>query len=166
MDEELEETLDEEKKIFYRKMIRQCLILSGFLAAFFVLLLLSTVLSRSSWKNGLRKEIQEVFAENLIDAEISSWIKIKSVFTTQASVYSLTKKNPSDAENFAVIARIPTLYGPVAAVFLWSSADENAKFLGLSHTDFSMAQKIESASLNSQIASWEKRIPKFIRSAR
>ncbi len=156
------ETVDNEKKLFYKMLLVKCGIFCGILAGFFAVLVLFTLLGRNSWKNGLKKETAQVLKENGVEnIELGNWVKIRSALTVSVSVYEAFGEN-SESEKYAVIVRVPTLYGPVPAVYVYSAPD-SVEFIGFSHIAGKTNAHIKDNSINSQIEYWKNRIPAVVR---
>lgn len=160
------ETVDNEKKLFYKTLLIKCGIFCGILAGFFAVLVLFTLLGRNSWKNGLKKETSQVLKDNGIEnIQLGNWVKIKTALTVSVSVYEAISENTENTENemYAVIIRVPTLYGPVPAVYIYS--DKNgAQFIGFSHIAGKTNSHIKASSENSQIEYWKNKIPVILNS--
>lgn len=151
-------------RFFYREMLIKCGIFCGILAGIFAVLVLFTLLGRNSWKAGLKEKIAQVLNDNLIEGyELTSWVRLRSGLTTSASAYSVSSKDGS--AHYALIIRIPTLYGPVPAVYTCSSSQSPARFIGFAGMNEAASLRIESAALHSQIEYWGKRIPEFLETA-
>lgn len=157
------ETVDNEKKLFYKTLLIKCGIFCGILAGFFAVLVLFTLLGRNSWKNGLKKETSQVLKDNGIEnIQLGNWVNIKTALTVSVSVYEAISEN-TENEMYAVIIRVPTLYGPVPAVYIYS--DKNgAQFIGFSHIAGKTNSHIKASSENSQIEYWKNKIPVILNS--
>ncbi|MBP3366893.1 MAG: hypothetical protein J6K96_07880 [Treponema sp.] len=152
-----------EEQFLYREMLIKCGIFCGILAGIFGILVLFTLLGRNSWKTGLKEKIVQVLNDNLIEGyELTGWVRLRSGLTASASAYSVSSK---DGAQYAVIIRIPTLYGPVPAVYTCSSLEEDARFIGFADMNEEISLRIESASLHSQIEYWGRRLPEFLKTA-
>ena len=157
------ETVDNERKLFYKTLLIKCGIFCGILAGFFAVLILFTLLGRNSWKNGLKKETAQVLEDNAIEnIQLGNWIKIKTALTVSVSVYEAFSED-TENEMYAVIIRVPTLYGPVPAVYIYSSKN-GAKFVGFSHIAGKTNSRIKMNAENSQIEYWKNKIPAIINS--
>lgn len=149
-------------KDFYIFLLKKWGIFAGFITTAFLLGLLFVFLGRNSWKNSLRKNVEKVYsnyAENKYT--VGEYIKVKTPLMTNVAVYSLTAEDVKEDDYvYAVIARIPTLYGPVAAVFHYDSQNsDKAQFVDFANISGEMKGKIADAAVNSQIEYWAKKIP-------
>ncbi len=156
---------NESSNDFYISLLKKWGIFAGFLTAAFLISLLFTYLGRSSWEKSLRKNVEKVYStysENKY--KVGDYIKVKTPLMTNVAVYSLSADDmKEDDEVYAVIARIPTLYGPVAAVYHYDSqASDSASFIDFANVSGEMKEKVANAAMNSQIEYWSKKIPKII----
>lgn len=159
-----ENTESDNSREFLIFLLKKWGIFAGFLTAAFLFGLLFTYLGRNSWEKSLRKNVENVYsnyAENKYT--VGDYIKVKTPLMMNVAVYSLTSDDVKEDDYvYAVIARIPTLYGPVAAVFHYDSQNsDQAQFIDFANIGGEMKEKIANAAMNSQIEFWSKKIPKI-----
>ena len=82
------------------------------------------------------------------------------MLTVSVSVYEAFSGN-AENEMYALIVRVPTLYGPVPAVYIYSNKN-GAEFIGFSHIAGKTNFHIKENSENSQIEYWKNKIPAII----
>lgn len=130
------------------------------IAGFFALLVFTTFIGRSYWKNGLKSEIEQTFKEKgLEDISLGDWLRVESPATGSMSIYRAMRPS-EDAEMFAAIARVPTLYGAVPAVFLCTG--EAVDFVGLVRLSSDTEGRIVSTSGNS-LPYWQNKVLSVLR---
>lgn len=144
---------------------KQLTIFSAFFGIIFgltAILVVSTLLSRSSWKEGLSREVQSVldsYSPN--EYSVGEYLPVNSSFSTSAAVYSVHKSGHGSAKNYAVIARIPSILGPLPAVFIYDDGG-NVFFAGYA-VDNGKAEKTVSVTLSRSVMNyWEKLVPELV----
>ncbi|MGN0728349.1 hypothetical protein [Treponema sp.] len=152
------ETVNAERQIFYKTILVKCGIFCGLIAAFFSVLILFVMLGRNSWKAGLKREAVQVLSENGLEKiKVGDWINSKTAVAVSACSYKAVAED-GKTEMFVVLVRVPTLYGPVSAVYV-CSAEGRAEFVGLADVSGKTAEKICGNSENAQIEYWRKKVP-------
>jgi hypothetical protein len=163
MNKEIDETDDlEELKLplllkKYKKQLFEFGLLLLILVVLFSLTAACTTLSRTAKVEGLRQAVQKVLSENG-GLEAGDEEPINSPFAVSAASFTV-----SGTDDHAVIIRIPTIYGAFPAVFLWQETEKNAQFLSLATVNERINDSLIASSKFSQIAYWEKRIPKILK---
>ena len=96
----------------------------GILVVFFGILIGMIFLSRTSWKNGIKSEVQVVLNEaNPNQWIVGNFIEQQTLFSTSSAVYELHNKEKAD-RYYAVIIRTTSLYGFVPAVFVYNKSSD------------------------------------------
>ena len=162
-EENSELEISNERKLFYKKILIKSGIFCGILCVFFGLLLSFTLLGRKSWRNGLKNEIQTVFESyGLNDFSVGEYVRIKNNTTVSCAVYKMLKEKKETPGKYAVIIRVPTVFGPMAAVYTFEKGKSEGKFIGFAHVKTRASKTVIDASLNMQIVYWGKRIPAIV----
>lgn len=162
--EDIEFESSNEKKLFYKHLAIRSGIFCGMLVVFFGLLVTFTLLGRKSWRSGLGNEIKKVFAENHIEGyEVGDYLRLSTSISVNCGVFSLVPVDPKKSEKaYCVIVRVPTLYGPVAAVYLYKDGRDSSDFVDFAQLNGPVSKAINSAALNSQISYWAEKVPAII----
>lgn len=152
-----------EKKQFYKTISIKAGIFSGILILFFMILLLFSILGRKSWRVGLSTQIEKVFNENSIsEYSIGEYVHLNSIMSVNCAVYRANTVSKRTYDSYAIIIRIPTLYGPVAAVYIYEEKKSKAEFIDFAQINDMISDSIKNVTLNSQIEYWAKKIPQII----
>ncbi|MDY4902508.1 MAG: hypothetical protein SO116_06510 [Treponema sp.] len=159
---------EEQKKIlsaFYKKHLINYGIFAGIIIVLLAFLITFTLLSRNSWREGLKKQVEKVLS-NSTEYTCGSWVKLNSLATSQCSVYELVKDGKTVPSAYGIILRVTTMYGPVPAVFTYEF-DENKNNASVNFIDFvetsgPLNEKIKASALKNQIAYWKNKIPYLI----
>lgn len=151
--------------------IKKILIKYGYfcliLFALFLLLSLSTVLSRKSWTLGLKSQIQNTLdvilpEESLV---VGDSIQIEQPLSVSAAVYRLTDEAADNGR--AVIVRITGIAGPAAALYIRRPAETSFSYLGIMGEDQFYDKSFPWYKVAyRQIEYWKERIPMIIGEAR
>lgn len=139
----------------------------SFVVLTFAVLTTLTLLARNSWKTGLANEVQAVLNENYPDGyTVNKFIELDSLLNTNAAVYSLIKKGASNSDRFyGVIVRIPSVVGPLPAVFIYNEGTQ-VNFVGFA-TDVGKANDLVNVKMASgNMNYWESMIPKIIKKSK
>ncbi|MCR4821579.1 MAG: hypothetical protein K5873_01750 [Treponema sp.] len=135
----------------------------GIIFGMTAILVTFTLLSRNSWKNSLAVEVQHV-----LDAypegtyTVGKNLYLNSTLSTSTVVYTLLKKDQRrNQKYYAILVRIPSILGPLPAVFIYS---ENT---GVSFAGYAVDNGKAGATVDRQLSSmvmkyWEDMIPKII----
>ncbi len=97
------------------------------------ILVFFTIKAQDSWKSELGKEMQAVLDKYPSESYIvDKYIPLNSTLSTSAAAYSLLKVGASPNDKYyGIIVRIPSLIGPVPAVFLCNGKNcEKVDFAG------------------------------------
>lgn len=155
--------LDSEKKTFYINMSIKAGIFCGILAVFFAILVVFSLLGRKSWRVGLGNEIERVFEEtSYSEYSVGEYVKLNSIMSFNCAVYRALPFTKKDSDAYAVIVRTPTLYGPVALVYVYETKRPDATFIGFAQINERLEGSVKNASLNSQVRYWAGKIPEII----
>lgn len=139
----------------------------GIIVLIFAILVVMTLLSRSSWRNGLSLEVQRVLNEYDPDVyTVNKFIDVNSPLSTSSAVYSLIKKGaPSSETYYGVIIRIQTITGPASAVFVTkniNSGNYQVWFAGFAENFGKASPVVDKRLSNSSMEYWESLIPRVI----
>ncbi len=140
-----------------KKQLLKYGMVTGIFFVLFILILCSTLLSRSAWEKGLKAQLVSVYA-NQDEYEVKDFENISSPFSVSCASYTLEKKNDS-ASYHAVIIRVQTIFGPVPAVYTYKDGSDKADFVCFITLNNRIESTVVSNSRYSQIAYWSKRIP-------
>lgn len=123
-----------------------------------------SLLSEKKWNEGLKKSIQSVISEKYPDTWIiGNPVPLKSTFSTSANLYEL--RNRDNAERYyAIIIRIPTMYGHMPAVYIYNKND-GAEFAGYAAVHGRVQKLLEENKADSSVNFWLERIPAIIAKA-
>ncbi len=143
---------------FYKKMLSKCGIFAVILFVMLMILVFFVHLGKKSWEKGLKKEIENVLQEkDLTQYVVGKNRKIDSIISTQA-IFFENDASSQDRIYFALI-RVPTLFGPQAAVYVYNKTREQVSFVGFANVPQKIEAKIIDASEKSQIEFWRNKIP-------
>jgi hypothetical protein len=136
-------------------------LLIGFLGVGLILFSLCLA-ARSSWVTGLKRQTELVLDE----AEpgqyfIGDFVRYDSAFAVNGAAFKLlAARGKTSPGSYAVIAKIVTIYGPSAAVFVLEEG--KARFVGFSSLPRRVKAQFSSPLLFSQIAYWERKLPSIL----
>lgn len=151
--------LDNEAK----KILKNFSVFFGIIFGMCVILVVFTLLARNSWRAGLAVEVQKVL-DSYSEAQftVGKYVDLNSNLSTGTAVYSLIKKDSHKASKYyGVIVRIPSILGPVPAVFIYSQ-ENGVTFAGYA-VDNGRAEITVSMPIISNVMNyWEAMIPKII----
>lgn len=149
--------------------IKKLLIKYGYfcliLFALFLLLTLSTVLSRKSWTLGLKTQIQNTLDVVLPEESfrIEEAIQIEQPLSVSAAVYHLTDGSENDENGRAVLLKITGIAGPAAALYVRKPSESTFSFIGILSDDHFYDQSFPWYGVAyRQINYWKDRIPAII----
>lgn len=147
-----------------KRILKSFAIFFGMIFGMTALLVTFALISRSSWKKGLALEMQHVLdSYSAAQYTVGKNLPIESGLSTGAAVYSLHKRGEQKNERYyGVIVRIPSILGPLPAVFVYS------ELLGVFFAGYAIDNGKASETVGRQISSnvmkyWEDMIPKIIR---
>lgn len=149
------------KDISYSSFFKNYGIFVAFLIIIFGILIYFSSISKKSWKNNLKYSVEVLLNEKEPDSwSIGNFNPIKSPISQNAVCYEA--KNKKNGENYkAVLIRVQTLYGPLAAVFVVDK-DNNVSFKGYSSLHGRVGKQIENTSSNKRINYWKNKIPEIV----
>ncbi len=146
----------------YKKQLVKFGIFSLILTACMAFLILFSLMARNSWQQGLRVQVQNCFESQGKKVSVYEGDKIRSVFSVSAASF---KVEGLEKDCHAVIIRITTIYGPVAALYTCTDDEfHEVQFVDFLKLSPKVSQAVKNLSVNSQIAYWEKAIPKIVQS--
>lgn len=137
--------------------------LFGIIVGITAILVTVTLLARSSWKTTLAKDVQIVLdGYSAGEYSVGEYLETDSNIATSSAVYSLIKKdNRRNEKYYGVIVRIPSILGPVPAVFICRE-NEDVVFAGYALDTGKAQNTIKLALSNSVMRYWENMIPKIL----
>ena len=151
--------LDNETK----KILKIFSIFFGMIFGMCMLLVIFTVLARNSWKSGLALEVQLVL-DSYPEAQytVGKYLELDSTLSTSTAVYSLLKKDDrKNQKYYGIIVRIPSILGPVPAVFVYNE-NTGVRFAGYAIDNGKASDTVVKQISNSVMNYWENMIPKII----
>lgn len=135
-------------------------ILFGIIFGMCTLLVTTTLLSRASWEKGLKTELQNVLDDYEDESfTVNKFIKLNSTFSTSTAIYSLTKDNGSNSNYYGFIIRIPSILGPMPAVFIYNPNTSDVKFVGYAIDLGKAIDTTNYKNANNVMSYWKKQIP-------
>lgn len=140
----------------YKNYFQKFGIFTLFLVIVFGLLIYPSIISKKSWKNNLRKCVEQVLNENDKDSwELGKNIEIKNSFAINSECFEATKNK----KNYSVIIiRVPTFYGPVSTVFTMDEY-KNVEVVGFSSLHGRISKNLIANKYSKRFSYWEKKIP-------
>ncbi|MCR5725487.1 MAG: hypothetical protein K6G80_10420 [Treponema sp.] len=150
------------------RMFRKYAIFAGLVVGMVSILLTVTILSRSSWQQGIALSLQDTLNARYSDVyAVEDGLVIPSPFSTSAAVYNLTAKKAGSSallHQYGIIVRIPTIAGPAPAVFLYSD-DAGVVFVGYALHYGKAKSVFENAVGLKIIQYWQKQVYTILKSA-
>ena len=138
-------------------------IFTGILIVLLGLLIAFTLLSRNSWKKGLKTQVSQVLNEYEVKYVVGDFVELNSSFNVSCAVFSISPTGKlNEGTEYAVILRTQTLYGPLPGVYIYNIATKNAHFYGFATLHGKALNHIVDNSRNSQISYWERKIPDIV----
>lgn len=139
----------------------------GMIFAMTVILVVFTLLSRNSWKNGLAFEMQRVLdSYPAAQYTVGANMRLDSSLSSSAAVYKLIKKDDRKSEKYyGIIIRIPSILGPLPAVFIYNE-NLGASFAGYAVDNGKASDTAEIHISSSVIKYWEDKLPDIIAKAK
>lgn len=128
-----------------------------------VILVTFTLLSRNSWKSGLALEMQLVLdSYQETKFTVNKNLPVESTLSSSVAVYSLLKRDVrKDEKYYGVIVRMPSILGPLPAVFVYSEA-AGVSFAGYAIDNGKASATVAMPLENTVMRYWEDMIPKII----
>lgn len=120
------------------------------------------IANRNKWNRGLSEQIKTVLEKNDYKkvAVQRTPVVINSPLTTSCAAYKV-KYEGSGEDETAVIIRVTTLYGPVAAVYIQHD-NRIVDFIDFTSSERITEKQNIDLSKNMQIDYWKKRIPAIL----
>ncbi|MCQ2572718.1 MAG: hypothetical protein MJ182_02355 [Treponema sp.] len=136
-------------------------IFAGIILGVLGILIYTVFASRVAWNNNLKYSIEKVLEEN----EPGSWsvgspIEINNPLTLRSGCYGARNRKTGDM-HYAFITRIPTVYGPMGAVFTCTLEGE-VKFEGYSSLHGRILKQISQSKYDTRLQYFSERIPGII----
>ena len=148
---------------FYREQFIKLGLFSAITVVLAGLLVFFTLISRNSWRNGLRDKINSVLEENSVSIRAGEWVKLSSSLNFQVSAYKA--ESDRDEGMYAVILRTQSLYGPLASVYTFDSKKDRVVFAGYADIPPKIKDTLTDIAGKNQNDYWEKKIPSIIKGA-
>ena len=151
--------LDEEKK----RILKDFSVFFGMIFGMALILAVLTLMSRNSWRNGLAIEVQHVLDSYQGEQyTVLRNLRLDSSLSTSAAVYSLLKKDGGQNERYyGVIVRIPSILGPLPAVFVYKERD-GVFFAGYAVDNGRAEGAVSMRGSRNIIRYWEGMIPQIV----
>lgn len=159
--DDIGENVESETRAYYKTLLIKGGIFCASLAVVFGILVVSAFFANRSWKKGLMAEVQAVLEKNESDFIPYEYVRVKSNLTVGIAVFRC--KNSKGTQRYGVISRVSTLYGPMAAVYLYSDNSPSADFVDFVLLEGSVHDRVSDASIHSQIDYWGKKIPHVVK---
>ncbi len=122
----------------------------------FALSVAITLLTRKSWDQGLKVQVEKVLKEKKLDYKAGEPFELSSALNTTLAVYN------AGPGTFIALAKVTSIYGPLPAVFIYKSGNSEAEFIDyVLDEDFAKETFIENTKVN-QISFWAKKIKNAI----
>lgn len=132
----------------------------------FGLLVLMVFASKNTWNSRLQKRVVQTI-DRLYPGEYVAGNKVvlQGPYSTSVAAYELVPVSSQiNGSVYGVIIRIATLYGPLPAVYRYSTIN-GVEFIGFAVFDSHLGKEAaitESLRNSIQVLRWEKRIPKLL----
>ncbi len=159
--DDIGENAESETSAYYKTLLIKGGIFCASLAVVFGILVVSVFFAGRSWKKGLMAEVSTVLEKNESDFVPYEYVRVKSNLTVGIAVFRC--KDSRGAQSYGVISRVSTLYGPMAAVYLYSDNSPSAEFVDFVLPEGSVHERVSNASIHSQIDYWGKKIPHVVK---
>ena len=120
--------------------------------------------ARPSWKKGLAAEIQSVLEKSGGDVRVGGFIELDSMISTSGALYSLEGNDVGG--KLALVIRVPSLVGPVPAVFTCARDGSGVSFEGYAG-DFGRTAPVLSSRISRGIMNyWISLVPRIVSRAK
>lgn len=136
----------------------------GIIFGLTAILVTFTLISRNSWKAGLAVEMQHVldsYESGDSHFTVGKNITLNSTLSTSTAVYSLLKKGGKSGAYYGVIVRIPSILGPLPAVFVYNE-NSGVFFAGYAVDNGKASDAVDIRIESNVMKYWEEMIPKII----
>ena len=151
-----------------KKNLRSYGMFLGIIVFMTAVLIFSILETRGAWQKGLAAEMQSVL-DTSGDGKyiVDKFVPVDSVMSTSSAVYSLLKVGTaSKDEYYGIIVRVPSIVGPVPAVFVCSEHDlDNPVFIGYAGDFGKVSDMIEFKYSSGIMNYWQGMVPKIVRKA-
>lgn len=139
----------------------------GIVFALTAALVTVTLLSRGAWRTGLAGEMQRVLdAGHPAQYTVGEFLPVESAVSTLAAVYSLSRMDARMSDRYyGVIVRIPSILGPLPAVFVYS-ASGGVYFAGYAVDNGKAGRTVDIRIESNVMRYWEDMIPRIVARAR
>lgn len=120
--------------------------------------------ARPSWKKGLAAEIQGVLEKSGGDVRVGRFVELDSMISTSSALYELNGKDAGG--RLALVVRVPSLVGPVPAVFTCARDGSGVSFEGYVG-DFGRTVPVLSSRISRGIMNyWISLVPRIVSRAK
>ena len=148
---------------YYREQFIKLSLMTAITTVLMGILTVFVLVSRNSWRNGLKEKVNLILEENDSEFRADEWIKLSSNLTSQMSAYTVDGKNNKGI--YAVICRTQSLYGPLASVYIFDSNKNKTSFIDFADIPPKIKNTLTNIAEKNQNAYWEKKIPLIISAA-
>ncbi len=120
------------------------------------------ITNRNTWNKGLSEQVKIVLEKNGYKKVAVDRVPltINSPMTTSCAAYTVNYEGCADNEK-AIILKVSTLYGPVAAVYLYHG-NKTVDFVDFTSSERISEKQNKDLSKNMQINYWKNRIPAIL----
>ncbi len=151
---------------FAKKNLRDFGIFFGIIVFMTAILIFSILQTRESWKKGLAVEVQTVLdayaGEKYI---VDKFVAVDSAISTSSAVYSLLRPGTNSKDRcYGVLVRVPSIVGPVPAVFVCGEGEfDNPTFIGYAGDFGRVGDMLDFRSSDGIMKYWQGMVPKIIK---
>lgn len=148
-----------------KKNLIKIAILFGMFVVITAILSLMIFLAQGFKKEGLKKAVQEKI--ELYEPKtyrIQDYIDLKMAQSASAAVYKTKNIKNGDNSYFSIIVRIPSIIGPLPAVFLYREHGQ-VQFIGYAVENGKASSIVESENSSGSISYWQNKIPRLLKNA-
>ena len=132
------------------------------LVVVFGILIFPVIASRKAWSSNLGVSVQKVLDEYEKGRfKVTAPVEIKKPITTSCAAFTVNDTVSNKTVN-AIIIRITTLYGPLPAVFIYDSDNNDSViFAGYSSLHGRVRTQLMNDSPDKRREYWQKKIPEI-----
>lgn len=148
-------------EITYKVFFKKYGIFLGIILVVFCILIYFSFVSKKSWNNNLKTSVERVLEEyDSNQWNVGKNKEIKNPICMSAACYEARNRRNGELYD-AVIIRVETLYGPLAAVFVCDS-ENNVTFAGYSSLHGRINVLLKNNYSEKQVEYWKDKIPQII----
>ncbi|MBQ5491830.1 MAG: hypothetical protein IIT68_07225 [Treponema sp.] len=140
----------------------------GIMVVTLALLLCFTLLAHNSWNRGLRSVVSKTLSEQTGTVyTVSQALDLNSTLETECAVFTIAPRGfTDDGSRYAVIVRVTTLYGPLAAVYTYTAGAASAEFLTYAELHSKAKPQIIQTTQDTVLDYWAQKIPGIVNAAK